>query len=204
MTTHNLLSNLKLGSGISPVPNMLARGIDVSLGTDGKSSNDTLDMYEVVKTVALLHKTRQPEFDIWLGAADAWRMGTLFGGRSAGLRGEVGVIAPGQRADLVLFDLNTVPFVPFNEPLYHLVYCLPSQAIDTVLVEGQGVVRDGRLTRVDEDALLREGRELGAAYVERCSTAWELGRQLWPSVARGYRRAVSQNVGAHRYIECPH
>jgi 5-methylthioadenosine/S-adenosylhomocysteine deaminase len=200
MTTHNLLSNFKLGSGISPVPEMLAKGIDVSLGTDGKSSNDSQDMYEVLKTVALLHKTQQPEFAQWLGAPEAWDMGTRAGARSAGWEGELGSIEVGQRADLVLFDLNTVPFVPLNNPLYHLVYCLPSSAVDTVVVEGDVVVRAGRVTRVDQAALLAEAQELGREYVRRCGPTFDLSRQVLPSVAAGYRHAIQQEVGIHRHL----
>jgi cytosine/adenosine deaminase-related metal-dependent hydrolase len=200
MTTHNLLSNFKLGSGISPVPDMLAKGIGVSLGTDGKSSNDSQDMYEVLKTAALLHKTQQPDFTRWLGAPEAWDMATRAGARSAGWEGELGRIEVGQRADLVLFDLNTIPFIPLNHPLHHLVYCLPSSAVDTVLVEGQLVARNGRLTRVDQAALLSEAQELGREYVRRCDPAFTVGRQLQTSVAAGYRHAVQQNVGVHRHI----
>jgi cytosine/adenosine deaminase-related metal-dependent hydrolase len=199
-TTHNLLSNFKLGSGISPVPEMLARGINVSLGTDGKSSNDSQDTYEVLKTVALLHKTQQPEFDEWLGAPEAWQMGTLGGAKSVGMAGQVGKIAEGQRADLVLFDLATVPFIPLNNPLHQLVYCLPSRSVDTVVVEGQVVVDGGVLTRVNEHDLLREGTELGRSYVSRSEPAFELARGIFPSVAAGYRHAVGQDVGVHRYV----
>lgn len=130
-------------------------------------------------------------------------MATVFGARSVGLGHELGQIVEGQRADLVLFDLNTVPFIPFNNPLHQLVYCLPSSSIDTVLVEGQVVVRNGTLTRVDEASLLREGQELGSEYVARSEPAFEFGRSLMPSVAEGYRRAVGQNVGAHRHISWP-
>lgn len=199
-TTHNLLSNLKLGSGISPVPEMLRKGIRVSLGTDGKSSNDSQDMYEVVKTAALLHKTVQPEFSEWIGAPEAWTMGTRMGAASVGLGGELGEIAVGQRADLVTFDLDTVPFIPFNVPLNHLVYCLPSRSVDIVMVEGEIAVRGGTLTRIDEAAILAEGRELGREYVRKSSGAWEFGRKVFPSVAGGYRAAVVQDVGVHRYI----
>jgi 5-methylthioadenosine/S-adenosylhomocysteine deaminase len=199
-TTHNLLSNLKLGSGISPVPTLLSRGVNVSLGTDGKSSNDTLDMYEVVKTNALLHKAQQPEFSRWIGAPESWRMGTTGGARAIGMDGQVGQIEVGQRADLVLFDLNTVPFVPLNVPLNHLVYCLPSTSVRTVLVEGKVVMYDGKLTTVDERDLLQEAQELGREFVRRSETAFELGRALHPAVAEGYRRAVQQDVGVDRYI----
>lgn len=199
MTTHNLLSNLKLGSGISPVPEMLDLGIDVSLGTDGMSSNDSQDMYEVLKAAALMHKVRQPEFDVWLGAAEAWRMATIAGARSAGFGGQVGEIREGQRADLTLFDLNSIPFTPFNTPINHLVYCMPSRAVDTVLVEGRVVVRDGRMATVNESDLLREARELGRDYIERCGPQWDASARMQPSVARGYRRAVGHDVGVRRH-----
>jgi cytosine/adenosine deaminase-related metal-dependent hydrolase len=199
-TTHNLLSNMKLGSGISPVPTLLSKGVNVSLGSDGKSSNDTLNMFEVLKTVALLHKAQQPEYTQWLGAAESWRMGTTGGAWSLGMQGELGRIEAGQRADLVLFDLNTIPFVPLNVPLQHLVYCLPSSSVRTVIVEGRTVVRDGRLSAVDEDEILAEAQELGPAFVARSETAFELGRALQPAVAAGYRHAVAQDVGVRRHI----
>lgn len=201
-TTHNLLSNFKLGSGISPVPEMLAKGIPISLGTDGKSSNDSQNMYEVLKTVALLHKTQQPEFQRWLGAPDAWRMATVHGAYSVG-RTDLGTITVGRRADLVLFDLNTIPFIPLNNPLHQLVYCLPSSSVQTVLVEGKVVVRDGRMTRVDQTALLQEGLELGRSFVERSGPTFDLGRQIFPAVAEGYRRVVGQDIGLHRHYASP-
>ncbi|HZS94697.1 MAG TPA: amidohydrolase [Chloroflexota bacterium] len=199
-TTHNLLSNFKLGSGISPVPEMRAKGINVSLGTDGKSSNDSQDMYEVLKAVALLHKTQLPEFRNWLGAPEAWQMATIAGAQSIGMAGETGEISVGRRADLVLFDLNTIPFTPLNNPLHQLVYCLPGHVVRTVLVEGEIVVDDGRLTRIDEEALLAEGRELGREMVASNEPAFELARALFPSVAGGYRHAVAQDVGINRYL----
>jgi 5-methylthioadenosine/S-adenosylhomocysteine deaminase len=116
---------------------------------------------------------------------------------------DLGQIIEGQRADLVLFDLNTIPFIPLNNPLHQLVYCLPSSSVDTVLVEGQVVIRGGRMARVDETALLREGTELGREYVARSEPAFEFGRSLMPSVTEGYRRAVAQNVGVHRHISWP-
>lgn len=199
-TTHNLLSNFKLGSGISPVPEMLAKGINVSLGTDGKSSNDSQDMYEVVKTVALLHKTQQPEFERWLGAPESWHMGTVGGAQSLGMRDNLGQIEVGQRADLVLFDLGTVPFIPLNNPLHQLVYCLPSSSVRTVFVEGKVVVQDGRMATVDEEALLAEGQELGRAFVERSGATFQIAQQIFPAVAAGYRHAVAQDVGVRRHI----
>jgi 5-methylthioadenosine/S-adenosylhomocysteine deaminase len=117
------------------------------------------------------------------------------------MAGQVGTIAPGQRADLVLFDLETIPFIPLNNPLHQLVYCLPSRAVDTVIVEGTVVLRDSAPTRIDERDLLREGAELGRSYVSRCEPAFELARGILPSVAAGYRDAVKQDIGLRRYLD---
>jgi hypothetical protein len=106
----------------------------------------------------------------------------------------------GQRADLVLFDLDTIPFIPLNNPLHQLVYCLPSSSVRTVLVEGKVVVKDGRMATVDEAALLAEGQELGRAFVERSGATFEIAHQIFPAVAAGYRHAVAQDVGVRRHI----
>src|SRR5947209_18764592 len=127
-------------------------------------------------------------------------MATRYGARSMGMESQLGAIEEGQRADVVLFDLATVPFVPLNHPLHQLVYCLPSHSIDKVLVEGELVVDGGELTRVNERDLLSEGNELGLDFVARSEPALELARGLEPSVAAGYRHAVAQNVGVHRHI----
>jgi 5-methylthioadenosine/S-adenosylhomocysteine deaminase len=116
------------------------------------------------------------------------------------MRDDLGAIEVGQRADLVLLDINTIPFTPFNNPLHQLVYCLPSSTVRTVLVEGQVVVQDGRLTRVDDAAIISEGNELGRGFVERSGAAFEVAQQIFPAVAAGYRHAVAQDVGARRHI----
>jgi 5-methylthioadenosine/S-adenosylhomocysteine deaminase len=197
---HNPVSNLKLGSGICPVPELLRAGVDVALGTDGMSSNDSNDMYAAVKTAALLHKVREVDYEEWLGAAEAWRMATDAGAAAVGDSEGLGRIEPGRRADLVLLDLDTLPFTPLNDPLRQLVFGSTRVAVRSVLVDGRFVLRDGEIAGVDEAAILAAGRELGAEIVARHDEAFGVGQELLASVRAGWLEAMQADVGVERKL----
>ena len=197
---HNPVSNLKLGSGICPVPTLLREGVNVALGTDGMCSNDGNDMYGAVKQAALLHKLWEIDYEEWLGANEAWAMATTGGAAAAGDRDGLGRIAPGARADLVLLDLDSIPFTPLNDALRQVVLGSTTLAVRSVLVGGRWVVRDGRLTGVDEAAILAEARELGAEIVARHDEAFDVGRALLASVRAGWLEAMHADVGVERKL----
>ncbi|WP_066913745.1 amidohydrolase family protein, partial [Millisia brevis] len=159
--SHNPLSNLKLGSGIAPWRKYLDRGINVGLGTDGMSSSDTARMSEVVKAAALLHKVTGPDYRRWSTAAEVVTAGTLGGARSARLGDAVGSVEEGKRADLVIYDMNSLAFTPRGRPDLQLVYSENGSSIEMVLVDGAVVVEDGRITTIDENEVLAELRERG-------------------------------------------
>jgi 5-methylthioadenosine/S-adenosylhomocysteine deaminase len=197
--THNPISNMKLGSGIAPIPVLLERGVNVAMGCDGMSSNDGNDMYATLKVAGLLHKLWDIDYERWLGAREAWRMATRGGAQAAGDDG-LGTIEPGRHADLVLLDLESRVFTPLNNPLHQIVFCSATSAVDSTMVGGRWVLRDGRITGVDEAEILAEGRELGRAVVERHGEAWELGRRLLASVRGGWLEALATDVGINRSI----
>jgi 5-methylthioadenosine/S-adenosylhomocysteine deaminase len=197
---HNPVSNMKLGSGICPVPELLRAGVNVALGTDGMCSNDGNDMYATLKTAALLHKLWEIDYERWLGADEAWAMATSGGAAAAGDRDGLGCIEPGRRADLVLLDLDTIPFTPLNDPLRQVVLGSTTLAVDSVVVGGQFVMRDRRLTGIDEHAILAEGRELGAAILGRHDEAFEIGQQLLAGVRAGWLEAMTTDVGVERKL----
>jgi len=200
---HNPVSNLKLGSGICPVPALLRAGVNVALGTDGMCSNDGNDMYASVKTAALLHKVWEIDYEEWLGAAEAWLMATEGGAAAAGDRDGLGRIEPGRRADLVLLDLDSIPFTPLNDPLRQVALGSTTLAVRSVLVGGRFVLRDGELTGVDERAVLARGRELGAEIVARHDDGFEIGKQLLASVRAGWLEAMATDVGVRRKLAPP-
>jgi 5-methylthioadenosine/S-adenosylhomocysteine deaminase len=197
---HNPVSNMKLGSGICPVPDLLRAGVNVALGTDGMCSNDGNDMYATVKTAALLHKLWEIDYEQWLGAGEAWAMATSGGAAAAGDREGLGRIEPGRRADVVLLDLETIPFTPLNDALRQVVLGSTTLAVDSVLVGGRVVMRDRRLNGIDEDAILAEARELGAEILGRHDEAFEIGRQLLAGVRAGWLEAMATDVAVERKL----
>jgi cytosine/adenosine deaminase-related metal-dependent hydrolase len=164
-------SNLKLASGIARVPEMLDRGICVSLGADGAPCNNTLSAFQEMRLAALLQKPRLgPRV---MPAERVFELATVEGARALGLEDRVGRIEVGMLADLALLDLGRSPAsVPAGEDVYaRIVYSASASDVTDVLVEGRPVVRERRLLTIDEPALLgeRAPREL-AKMKERMGT----------------------------------
>ena len=197
---HNPVSNLKLGSGICPVPDLLRHGINVALGTDGMCSNDGNDMFACLKTAALIHKSWEIDYEQWVGAAEAWTMATAAGATAAGDRDGLGRIEPGRRADLVLLDLESIVFTPLNDPLRQIALGSTTLAVDSVMVGGEWRLRDGEITGIDEAAVLAEGRTRGREIVARHDEGFEVGRELLASVRSGWLEAMQTDVGVERKL----
>ena len=185
---HNPLSNLKLGSGIAPVRALLDAGVNVSLGTDGCGSIETVNMQAVLAGAALLHKVRGDDPARWVGAAEAFRAATLGGATALGRGGELGAVAEGRIADLALYRLDSIPFAPLNDARGQLVYNETGASLDLLLVGGEPVMEGGRLLRIDEAAILGEiGEEHRALMPEIQRAERDAGR-----ISEAYRRIVDQ------------
>jgi len=196
---HNAISNQKLGAGIAPLRALLDAGVNVALGTDGLCSNDSARMFDVMKAAALLHKVTTPDFTAWPTAAEILWAATRAGARSVRLEGEIGQISPGHRADLVLLDLRTVNFTPRNDLRNHLVYCENGASVERVLVDGRTVVRDGRCTEIEEDAVLAEIRALAPALLARHERIEELNHAFAPYFTAIHHRCCAQSLPINRY-----
>jgi 5-methylthioadenosine/S-adenosylhomocysteine deaminase len=159
---HNPESNMKLASGVAPVPALRAAGVAVGLGTDGAASNNDLDMFEAVRQAALLHKleSRDPRT---LPAVDALAMATIEGARSLGMQDRVGSIEAGKRADLIVVDLTSARQTPVYDPVSHLVYATRGDDVRTSVIDGKVVMRDRRVLTLDEAGVLAEARKIAGA-----------------------------------------
>ena len=153
-------SNLKLGSGIARIADMLERGIPVTLGADGAPCNNRLDMFTEMRTAALLQKgLHGPEV---LPALRALRMATIDGARALKLENEIGSIEVGKRADLVLLNLETLHATPYSDAVSTIVYATQPSDVQTVLIDGRIVLRDGKLTTMDEGQVISTARDEAA------------------------------------------
>jgi len=153
---HNPLSNLRLGSGISPVLKLRDAGANVSFGCDGSASNDAQDLLEVIKIGSLLHTITDLEYQHWISPREAIQMASLGGVTGLGLADQLGTLEVGKKADLVLYDLTHLSLLPRTDPIGLLVLGRPTQVVDRVWVRGKAVVVDGQLTTVDVNQLRQE------------------------------------------------
>jgi 5-methylthioadenosine/S-adenosylhomocysteine deaminase len=147
-------SNLKLGSGIAPVPDMLARGVNVALGTDGASSNNNLNMFEEMHLAGMIHKgaARDPELT---PAAQILKMATT-GGASAQGRHDTGAIKVGNRADFAVINLDKPHLTPIHDLLSAIVFAAQGSDVEMTVVDGEVVYRNGEFPRFDvRDAMAR-------------------------------------------------
>ncbi len=154
-------SNLKLGSGVARVSEMLSRGISVSLGADGAACNNRLDMFTEMRTAALLQKAfHGPEV---LPAKRTLRMATIDGARAMGLENEIGSLEAGKRADVIIVDVAQLHSSPRHDVVSALVYSAVASDLRATIIDGQVVMREGELLTLDEGAIIDEAnREAGA------------------------------------------
>ena len=155
---HCPASNLKLASGICPVAELDARGVNIGIGTDGAASNNTLDMFAEMRLAALLAKgaSGNPEA---IPAARALSMATINGARALGLDDRVGSIEAGKQADLVAVQLDRTETRPVHHVVSQLVYACGRHQVDKVWVAGQPVFEAGRPCRLDPDSIARQSRQ---------------------------------------------
>jgi guanine deaminase len=179
---HNPLSNLRLGSGIAPLRRMLERGLAVALGSDGANTSDTQNLFEAARLAAGLTRVVDADEARWLSAAEALHMATEVSGRTLGWGdGQLGRIAPGYRADLVLLDLGRPEYVPLRDPLRQLVHGESGAAVDRVLVGGRLVVEGGQVLTVNEVVLRRQAQRAA----ERLDALNADGRHLAATLRQG-------------------
>ena len=156
---HNPAANLKLGSGLMPLREMLDRGITVALGVDGACSNDNQNLFETIKLAALIHNLKDYAPRTWISAREAVQAATLGGAAAMLMKGELGELKPGMLADITLLDQRSPVLSPLNDAYAMLAYCELGQSVRHVIVNGEWAVQDGRIVTFDAAAIAQEFRE---------------------------------------------
>ena len=156
---HNPQSNMKLASGVAPVPKMLSEGVFVGLGTDGAASNNDLNMWEEMDTVAKLHKVFSGDPKV-ISAQQAFELATIRGAQALHMEKEIGSLETGKRADVLIIDRDTLNQIPLYNIYSDLVYATKAADVQTVIINGRIVMRDRRLLTLNETVVKTEARTL--------------------------------------------
>lgn len=161
---HNPGSNMKLASGIAPLPAMLKAGLTVGLGTDGAASNNNLDILEELRLTALLHKVNHHD-PLVIPAQTALHLATTGGAEAVGLGRATGRLATGYKADITLLDMSGLHWYPRHDRLSLLTYSAMAGDVHTVIINGEVVLDNRRLTTIDEERLIAEAGSRGLRLV---------------------------------------
>lgn len=196
---HNVVSNHRLCSGIAPIRQMMDAGVNIALGSDGMSSNDSFNMFDVLKMAGQVHSVTHPNYSRYPRAKDVLKWATYGGARSALLQEQVGAISPGMKADFVLYDLNTTSFIPRGNLPIHLLYAEHGQSIRKVFINGEPVVADGSVLKVDESALLSELQELLSEYEGERAETYRQAERMMPAIEATYEKAMAQPLPIERF-----
>jgi len=150
----NPVSNLKLASGIGPIPKAMAKGVNIGLGTDSVASNNNLNLFEELKLHAILHKAIMSDPTL-IAPEEAFACATVNGARSQG-RPDCGSITVGNKADLAVIDANAPNMQPCHNLLYNLVYAATGSEVLMTMIDGKTVYRDGKWPTLDIDYIRKQ------------------------------------------------
>ncbi|NGQ94529.1 amidohydrolase [Brevibacillus sp. SYP-B805] len=160
--SHNIVSNLKLASGVAPVPKMLAKGVSVSLGTDSSASNNNLNLFEEMKLAAILHKGVLHD-PVAVPAEVALRLATRYGADCVFQADALGSLEVGKQADLIMLDARQAHYHPAHHPISHVVYAGNGRDVTDTVVAGRFLMRNRELLTVDEERVIYEANRMFAA-----------------------------------------
>ncbi len=151
--SHNPESNMKLASGIAPVPALLKAGVTVGLGTDGCASNNNLDLFSEMDTAAKLHKVNTMDPTV-MDAVTVLKMATIDGAKSLGLQDIIGSLEVGKKADVIIIDTRKPHLIPVYNPVSHIVYAAKGSDVQDVIVDGKVLLKNRKLLTVDMEDIL--------------------------------------------------
>jgi 5-methylthioadenosine/S-adenosylhomocysteine deaminase len=153
--SHNPGSNMKLASGIAPVPELFKAGVTVGLGTDGCASNNNLDLFSEMNTTAKLHKVNAMNPTL-MDAVTVLKMATIQGAKALSLDSIIGSLEIGKKADVIVIDTRKPHLVPIYNPISHMVYAAQGSDVQDVIVNGRLLVKDRKLLTINIDDIIEK------------------------------------------------
>ena len=200
MVAHNPVSNMALGSGAMSMRKMIEAGVPVCLGTDEASVDESNNLWINAKVATMLQRIEQPDYDLWPGA-EAY-LDCIMGGGARALRqpGLLGVLSEGALADIILLDLDRMPFVPLNNLKRQLVTAETGSSVVMTMVAGRVVCENGRVLTVDEAAIKDEIRTMWPRYRALCDDFNRERAALETVTHEIYDRCAQSEIGFTRWV----
>jgi 5-methylthioadenosine/S-adenosylhomocysteine deaminase len=164
--SHNPESNMKLASGVAPIPDLLKKGICVGLGTDGCASNNNLDLFLEMDTAAKLHKVNTFDPTV-MDATTVLRMATVEGAKALGLSDITGSLEPGKKADIIVIDTHKPHLTPLYNPASQLVYAARGSDVVTTIINGKIVMENRKLISLDLERIMGDVRKIAKGIKEQ-------------------------------------
>ncbi len=198
---HNAGSNLRLGSGIAAVHEMVQAGVNVGIGTDGANCSDNQNMFEAMRLASFVSRVRSPDYQTWLQTDQVLHMATEGSAKALGLDADIGRLAPGYKADIVFLDLNHVNFLPLNDPTHQLVHTEDGSAVDSVIIDGDIVLWQGRFPGIDLASLRTRIDAAREQLATRTREAKQLAEALEAHVGRFCIGLARQPYPVHATVD---
>jgi 5-methylthioadenosine/S-adenosylhomocysteine deaminase len=196
---HSPAGNLRCGSGIMPFRDLADAGVPIALCTDEATVEEMSSLWNVGRLAAQLHTLTRSDHASWPRPEEILRSMTMVGARAMRLEGQIGTLAEGSRADMLLLDLSASTYTPMVDLASHLVYGEDGSSIRLVMVDGKIVVRDGAVRTVDEAAVLADVRTMLPDWLRSLEPVDAWARRLRPYVEAVYRRCAEEDVGFTRW-----
>lgn len=191
---HAPMSNMRVGSGLARVRQLIDHGVNAGLATDGTNTSDSLNMFEATRLASFISRVQTDDYRRWLGVDEVLRMATEGSAQAMGFGGRIGRIAAGYQADLVFLDLGHLHYVPLHDLVSQIVFAENGAAVDSVMIGGRMVLDHGRLTTIDEGKLRRDVQEAAERLANANAPARRLSAQLW-DIAGQFCRGLVHAAG---------
>jgi len=163
--SHNPLANMIVADGIAPIPDLLTLGVIVGIGVDGAASNNNQDMFEAMKTCALLHRINTLDASV-LDAYDVLKMGTIDGAKAIGLDHEIGSLEVGKKADVIVVGTNSIQMTPDVATIANIIFSGNGRDVDTTIIDGEVIMKNREFLNIDVEEVINEANKSAAKMVE--------------------------------------
>lgn len=195
---HNPVSNLTLGSGISPVNELYKNSVNIGLGADGSNCGGNQNIFVAMNQAAIISKITTPKYEDWQSDISVFGMATKNGAKAIRLEEEIGTIEVGKRADIVLIDTKTLYLTPRVDIINQLVYNDKGQSVDTVIIKGNVIMQNKEIKTINEKEILEKAQDRYELLVDKIKASIDGAKEQMLYIEKLYKQEIFNDLGFQR------